>query len=143
MARTNKKIGELLIEHKLITYEQLEEALTVQKNTRELLGKILVNRGVVTEKDVVRMYAQQQGVYFVDLSKMKVTAAMAKSIPSHVCQRHKVIALNKDDKKVVLAMVNPLDIFALDDVKLVTGLDVQPVIAMPQEIEGLISKFFS
>ncbi len=143
MAKVQRKLGELLMEARLITQEQLDECLDVQKTTRELLGQILVAKGYVMEKDVIRMYAKQQGVYFVDLSKMKVSASVAKAIPSHLCQRHKVLALNKDDKKVVLAMANPLDIFAIDDVKLVTGLDVQPVIAMPSEIDQLVSKFFS
>ncbi len=129
-----KKLGELLIENGLITEEQLQEALDVQRNSPELLGKIMTNLGFVTELDVLKMIAVQLGVPFVDLSRVKVVPIIAKSLPPHIAQRHKVIPISKDKRKIVLAMVNPLNVFAIDEVRLTTGLDVVPVLAQEEQL---------
>ncbi|HOO55798.1 MAG TPA: ATPase, T2SS/T4P/T4SS family [bacterium] len=124
-----KKIGELLIENGLITEDQLREALEIQRNSSELIGKIMNNLGFVTETDILKMLAVQLGVPFVDLARIKIVPAIAKSLPPHVAQRHKVIPISKDKRKIVLAMANPLNVFAIDEVKLSTGLEVVPVLA--------------
>jgi len=131
---TRKRIGELLIENNLITEDQLNEALEVQRNSSELIGKIMVNLGFVTELDVLKMLAIQLGVPFVDLSRMKIMPQIAKSLPPHVAQRHKVIPVSKDKRRIVLAMENPLNVFAIDEVKLTTGLDVVPVLAHEEQL---------
>ena len=130
----SKRIGELLVENSIITQPQLEDALEVQRNSYELLGKILVNRRFCTELDVLKMLAKQMGVAFVDLTRIKIVPIIAKSLPPHVAQRHKVIPISKDRHKIVLAMANPLNVFALDEVKLVTGLNVQPVLAPEEQV---------
>jgi type IV pilus assembly protein PilB len=129
-----KRIGELLVERGLITAEQLDEAISVQRNSHELLGKIMVNLGFLNELDVLKVLAIQYGVPFVDLSRMKIMPQIAKSLPPHVAQRHKVIPVSKDKRKIVLAMDNPLNVFAIDEVKLTTGLDVVPVLAQEEQL---------
>ncbi len=133
-ASGRKKIGELLIENGLITQQQLRDALEIQRSSNELIGKIMIGLGFVTEMDVLKMYAFQLGVPFVDLSRVKIVPAIAKGLPPHVAQKHKVIPISKDKRKIVLAMANPLNIFALDEVKLTTGLDVVPVLAQEEQL---------
>lgn len=133
--KLKKRIGELMTEHGLITEKQLDEALAVQRSTPgELIGKIMTNLGFVTEVDVLKMHALQIGVPFVDLGRLKIVPAIAKSLPPHVAQRHGVIPISKDKRKIVLAMANPLNVFAIDEVKLVTGLDVVPVMAQEEPL---------
>ncbi len=130
-----KRIGELLIENGLITQDQLDDALDIQRTSSgELIGKIMINLGFVTERDILNMYSKQLGVPFVDLSRMKIVPAIAKSLQPHVAQKHKVIPISKDKRKIVLAMVNPLNVFAIDEVKLTTGLDVVPVLAQEEQL---------
>ncbi|HOX28244.1 MAG TPA: type II secretion system ATPase GspE [bacterium] len=137
MAKTatkRKRIGELLIDNGLITEDQLQDALDVQRTSNEQIGRIMVNLGFVTELDVLKMLAVQLGVPFVDLSRVKIVPVIAKSLQPHVAQRHKVIPISKDKRKIVLAMVNPLNVFAIDEVKLTTGLEVVPVLAQEEQL---------
>ncbi|MEW5946002.1 MAG: type II secretion system ATPase GspE [bacterium] len=129
-----KRLGELMVEHGLVTEKQVGEALDVQRTSGELIGKTMVNLGFVTETDVLKMYALQIGVPFVDMGRIKIVPAIAKSLPPHVAQRHMVIPISKDKRKIVLAMSNPLNVFAIDEVKLVTGLDVVPVLADEEQL---------
>jgi type IV pilus assembly protein PilB len=133
-AGKRRRIGELLLGSGLITEAQLQEALDVQQRSPELLGKILINLGFCTETDVLKMLAQQMGVPFVDLKRIKIVPVIAKSLPPHVAQRHKVIPISKDRTKIVLAMANPLNVFAIDEVKLVTGLSVSPVLVQEEQV---------
>lgn len=132
--KNKKRIGELLIEHGLITQEQLDEALDVQRSSEELIGRIMVNLGFVKELDVLKMYALQLGVPFVDLSRMRIMPVIAKSLPSHIAQKHRVIPISKDKQRIVLAMANPLNVFAIDEVQLSTGLTVTPVLANEEQL---------
>jgi len=106
-----RRLGELLIENGLLTEQQLHDALEIQRTSNELIGKIMISLGFVTEMDVLKMLALQLGVPFVDLSRVKIVPAIAKSLQPHVAQRHKVIPISKDKRKIVLAMVNPLNVF--------------------------------
>jgi len=132
--RTTKKIGQLLLEHGLLTEEQLNEALDVQRTSAELIGKIMVNLGFVKESDVLKMHALQLGVPFVDLGRMKIMPVIAKSLPPHIAQKHKIIPISKDKHRIVLAMANPLNVFAIDEVELTTGLKVTPVLAQEDQL---------
>ncbi len=129
-----KKMGELLIEHGIITREQLDEALDVQRHSEELIGRIMVNLGFLNELDVLKMYALQLGVPFVDLSRMRIMPVIAKSLPPHIAQKHKVIPISKDKQRIVLAMANPLNVFAIDEIQLSTGLTVTPVLAHEEQL---------
>ncbi|MFA6450590.1 MAG: ATPase, T2SS/T4P/T4SS family, partial [bacterium] len=133
-AGKRRLIGELLIEHGLLTEQQLNDALEIQRTSNEIVGRIMISLGFVTEMDVLKMHALQLGVPFVDLSRVKIVPAIAKSLQPHVAQRHKVIPISKDKRKIVLAMVNPLNVFAIDEVKLTTGLEVVPVLAQEEQL---------
>ncbi len=142
MKSQKKLLGEIMVENGTITRSQLQKALEIQNNTKELLGKILINLGYITEKDLVQTLAAQIGIPFLDLSKVKLNPAIAKFIPPYLAQRHLLLPLTKTKDKIVLAMANPLNVFAIDEVKLITGLEVEPIFVMEDQVVQAIHNFY-
>jgi len=140
--KNRKRIGDLLIDAGLITQEQLEKALSVQKKTGERLGKALINLGYVTEESMIEVLEFQLGVPHVNLSNIKVSREIAAAIPQALAERYSVIPIKKEGKKLVLAMADPTNFYAIDDVRMVCGCDVEPVIAAEKEILRAISESY-
>lgn len=138
----NKDIGELLIDGGFITDRQLQKAKDKVGSSNEPLQKILVSMGYVSEKDITEVIGQQMGVDFVDLENMELDADMARSIPEHLAQRYKVIPVGQKGNRLTLAMVDPLNVIAIDDIRLITGFDIEPVIATEEAIEKTINRQF-
>lgn len=138
----NKDIGELLIDGGFITDRQLQKAKDKVGASNEPLQKILVSMGYVSEKDITEVIGQQMGVDFVDLENMELDADMARSIPEHLAQRYKVIPVGQKGNRLTLAMVDPLNVIAIDDIRLITGFDIEPVIATEEAIEKTINRQF-
>jgi len=138
-----KRLGEMLTEAGLITSEQLAKALENQRESRLRLGKVLVNLGFVSELDVIRVLENQLGIRYIDLEKTVIPGEVARLIPEAVAQRHKVIPVKKTENRITLAMVDPLNVIAIDDVRLNTGLEVDPVIATEAGVEGAIAQHFA
>ncbi|UCH34230.1 MAG: Flp pilus assembly complex ATPase component TadA [Armatimonadota bacterium] len=132
-----KPIGQILLDRGLITQEQLDEALTIQTSTTEKLGRILVDRGYVKEKDVLGAYAEQIGVPFVELDRTQIDEQAAKSIPQSMIQRHSAIPIRREGNRLVVAMADPTNVFALDDIRLMTGYEVEPVLASAEDIAAI------
>jgi len=132
-----KPIGQILLERGLITQEQLDEALAIQTSNAEKLGRILVDRGYVKEKDVLRAYAEQIGVPFVELDRSQIDEQASKSIPQSMIQRHSAIPIRRNGNRLVVAMADPTNVFALDDIRLMTGYEVEPVLASKEDIDAL------
>lgn len=138
----NKDIGELLIDGGFITERQLAKAREKSLSSNEPLQKILVQLGFVSEKDITEVIGQQMGVAFVDLENMELEPEMARSIPEHLAQRYKVIPVAQKDNRLTLAMVDPLNVLAIDDIRLITGFDIEPVIATEEAILKTINRQF-
>ena len=138
----NKDIGELLIDGGFITDRQLQKAKDKIGASNEPLQKILVSMGYVSEKDITEVIGQQMGVDFVDLENMELDPDMARSIPEHLAQRYKVIPVGQKGNRLTLAMVDPLNVIAIDDIRLITGFDIEPVIATEEAIEKTINRQF-
>ena len=138
----NKDIGELLIDGGFITERQLQKAKDKVSSSNEPIQKILVSMGFVSEKDITEVIGQQMGVDFVDLDNMELDADMARSIPEHLAQRYKVIPVGQKGNRLTLAMVDPLNVIAIDDIRLITGFDIEPVIATEESIERTINRQF-
>lgn len=138
----NKDIGELLIEGGFITSRQLDKAKNKMAQTNDPLQKILVSLGFVSEKDITEVIGQQMGVDFVDLEERELEPDLARSIPEHLAHRYKVIPVAQHDNKLTLAMVDPLNVIAIDDIRLITGFDIEPVIATEEAIQKTINRLF-
>jgi type IV pilus assembly protein PilB len=122
------KLGDALVEKGLITQEQLQDALTKGKLSGKRLGTVLIEMGLVTEEHIVEVLAEQLNVPKIDLSNYLIEPSTVKLIPEHVARRHQLIPINKVGNKLTVAMVDPLNIVAIDDVALMTGMVVKPVI---------------
>jgi type IV pilus assembly protein PilB len=139
--RRARKLGEILVEQGLISREQLEQALFEQSRTDQLLGRILIDLGLVKESDLMAALAAQVGFKFVDLSDMTIDPTAAGLVPETVARRYHALPVGYEDSKLVVAMADPSNLFALDDIRTITGMDVQPVVATAGDIEQAIRKY--
>ncbi len=143
LARASKRdLPELLIEEKLITERQLNKALEQQRKTSEKLEKILVQLGFLSEKDLTEVMGKQMGVMFVDLESQNIDPELIKTVPEHLVRRYKVVPIGQLDNKLTLAMVDPLNVLAIDDIRLITGFDIQPVICTEDAVTKVIDRSF-
>jgi type IV pilus assembly protein PilB len=133
-----KPLGQILLDKGLVKQGQLDEALKVQKNTTEQLGRILVELGYVSEKDVLRGHAEQLGIPFLELDRTSVDEDVAKAIPQSVVQRYNAIPIRRSGNRLTVAMADPTNVFALDDIRLITGYEIDPMLASPDDIGALM-----
>ena len=140
--KVKRKIEDILLEKKLVSGEDLEKAKEVQRVSGDSLGNLLVRMGVISQPDMTRAYAQQWDIPYVNLEDLKLNIEVIKTIPQSLAQRHKVIATSREDKELTVAMVDPLNVFAIDDLRLVTGLKIKPVFATEDQIVRTITEYY-
>ncbi|MBI3610603.1 MAG: type II secretion system ATPase GspE [Nitrospirae bacterium] len=138
-----KMLGEMLIAEGLITREQLERALAEQKLHGGRIGAIFRSLGFVTEDDIIKVLGKQMGIQPVALSSIIIDPDVVKILPETLARRHQVIPLFKKDKTLTLAMVDPLNVFAIDDLRGATGLTIQPVVSSESDVMKAIDRFYS
>ncbi len=143
MQRTNLKLGELLSYAGKITKDQLDEALEVQKTSSMKIGEILVDKGWISLDEIVDTLELQLGFPKVDLSKYEINTNVVTLIPESIVKKYKLIAIDKNGDSLVVAMVDPLNFFAIDDIKLYTKMEVIPCLANGTEVERAIEKYYS
>jgi len=136
------KLGEMLIKARLLTAEQLQQALDHQKNDGGKLGYNLVKLGFVKEEDITGLLSRQYGVASINLRDASVDETVVKLIPSEVAQKYLILPLRRTGATLTLAMVDPTNVFAMDDVKFMTGYNVEPVVASEMAIKEAIDKYF-
>ncbi|MDP8211836.1 MAG: hypothetical protein P9X22_00915 [Candidatus Zapsychrus exili] len=140
---SNKQLGELLIERGVITREQLKVAIDKQKQQKGgLIGEILVNLNFATEKDIAQVLTCQYGFPYLPLSNYDIDQEVISSVPENVCQKHCLIPIDKIGKSLTLAMANPLNVQASEDVELVTGCIVQIFVSTATEVQQAIDKYY-
>ena len=143
MVAMRKDIGELLLEAGVITPEQLNEARETQKVAPGDIGQIIQDLGFANPKQVMQARARQLNIPFVDLTTQKIDPAAVNIVPEHVVRRHKVMPVKKDGNRLSVAMSDTQNIMALDDLGAVTrGLQIVPVLAMPDAIEDAINHHY-
>lgn len=137
-------IGDIFLRLGLITQDQLNQAIEKQGllKRQESLGDVLVSMGLITDKDRVRGLGEQWGVPFVDLSEIEVDPSVLKLVAQNIARRLKVLPVLKKNGKLLLAMKNPLDIFAIDEVRMMTGLDVEPAISPEEDIINAVGRLY-
>jgi type IV pilus assembly protein PilB len=143
LQKSNLKIGELLLHAGKISQDQLDEALMEQNHTNSKLGEIIVEKGWLQPQEIVEALEFQLGFPRVDLSKFEININVATLIPENLVRKYKLIAIDKKNNRLILAMADPLNFIAIDDVKLYTKLDVEPCVAAITDIEKIIDKFYS
>jgi type IV pilus assembly protein PilB len=140
-SRKTKKLGEILVDEGLITAEQLERALVEQSRTDQLLGRILIDLKMVKESDLMAALAKQIGFRFVDLTEYTIDGSAAGLIPEQVARRYRALPIGYEDSRLLVAMADPANLFALDDIRTITGMDLMPVVATAADIESAIRKY--
>src|SRR5262245_21762805 len=136
------KLGEMLIKARLINQEQLNKALEAQKVNGGKLGYNLVKLGFVKEDDITQLLSQQYGVPAVNLRNVQVDEAVVKLIPSEVAQKYLIMPVQRMVSTLTIAMVDPTNVFAMDDIKFMTGYNVEPVVASEVAIKDGIDKYY-
>jgi len=143
MTYTRERLGELLLAAGRITDGQLAEALAVQAHEGGKIGQVLVRQLVLDEDMIARTLADQKGLQFISLTTYPVDREAVARIPERVARRCLVIPVGYSDGAIVLAMADPLDIEAIDDIKVRTNMPVIPVVATPTQIQYAIEKFIT
>src|SRR2546428_11146283 len=136
------KLGEMLIKAGLLTPQKLQEALEYQKTNGGKLGLNLVKLGLVKEEDITRVLSQQYGVPAINLIKVEVDDAVVKLIPSEVAQKYLIMPVSRTGATLTIAMVDPTNVFAMDDIKFMTGYNVEPVVASEVAIKEAIDRYY-
>jgi type IV pilus assembly protein PilB len=137
------RIGEMLIDRGLISPEDLEQALQYQRGSGRRMGEALVEMGVISEFDLTRILAERLGYDFVDLSSENLDFLVASLIPEEVARRYQALPIREGDGRVVVAMASPSDVFALDDLRVLTDSSVVAVMAAPTQLLDAIDRAFS
>ncbi|MEN6567057.1 MAG: ATPase, T2SS/T4P/T4SS family [Veillonellales bacterium] len=142
MSSKHKRLGDILMETGLLSEDQLKKALVVQKKTGERLGKVLINLDYITEESMIEVLEFQLGIPHVNLSDTVVKEEVAALIPVSLAERYQIIPIKQAGKKLTLAMVDPTNFFAIDDVRMITGCDVEAVIAAAGEVKRAINQSY-
>src|SRR6267378_3964605 len=134
----SQRLGDLLVKEKIITPEQLDQANKVQKETKCRLGSALVKLGFLTDEDVTNFLSRQYGVPAINLSYFEIDPAVVKLIPYETAKRYQILPLSRVGASLTIAMVDPTNVFAMDDIKFMTGFNIEPVVASESSIiEGI------
>jgi type IV pilus assembly protein PilB len=139
--RKPKQLGQILLEQGLLTEEQLNRALEQHRNTPKSLGRVLIDLGYIRERDLVRALAEQVGLEFVDLTEARIDAGVAALVPEAIARRYRALPIGERDGKLLVAMSDPANMYALDDIRTITGRDVLPLVATSNDVEQAIAKF--
>jgi type IV pilus assembly protein PilB len=136
------RIGELLLKEKLITAEQLQQALSQQKSNGGKLGYNLVKMGFVKDEQITSLLSKQYGVPAISLAQFKIDPTIVKLVPTETARKYQMIPLSRSGSTLTIAMTDPTNVFAMDDIKFMTGYTVEPVVASEVAITDAIEKYY-
>jgi type IV pilus assembly protein PilB len=137
------RIGELLLKEKRITPAQLQEALSYQKTKGGKLGFNLVALGFVKDEEITALLSKQYGVPSINLAQFDIDASIIKLIPSETAHKYQIVPLSRAGATLTIAMTDPTNVFAMDDIKFMTGYNVEPVVASETAVMAAIQKYYS
>ncbi|MCP4675440.1 MAG: type IV-A pilus assembly ATPase PilB [Deltaproteobacteria bacterium] len=140
---TDERLGELLVRENLISLSELRQAQELQKASGGNLGKTLTKLGHVSDKEITEFLASQYNVPAIELGEYPIEPEIAALIPQEVAERHKMIPVSRAGTSLVVAMVDPTNLHAIDDVKFLTGYNVEPVVSSEAAIEKAIENTYS
>jgi type IV pilus assembly protein PilB len=136
------RIGELLLKEKRITPDQLQQALTHQKANGGKLGYNLVKMGFVKDEEITALLSKQYGVPSINLAQFEIDLAVIKLIPAETAQKYQIVPLSRAGATLTIAMTDPTNVFAMDDIKFMTGYNVEPVVASETAVIEAIQRYY-
>ena len=135
-------IGDRLVEQGKITPEQIQEAQAARRGPSDRIDKVLIRLGYVTEREVLEVIGEQLSIPVVDLTDIQIDPELLKTVPSKVVHRYRLIPIAREDGTLKIATSNAFDIYALDELRMLTGLRVEPVLASEEEINRVIKQHY-
>ena len=140
----SQRLGDLLVKERIITAEQLEKALKAQRESgpNARLGSTLVQLGFVSDEEVTNFLSRQYGVPAINLQYFEIDASVVKLIPEETAKRYQILPLSRVGASLTIAMVDPTNVFAMDDIKFMTGFNIEPVVASESAIAEAIEKAY-
>ena len=136
------RLGIMLVTANLITEEQLKKALELQQKDGGRLGANLVKLGYLDEDKLASFLSKQYGIPAINLSGYEIDRSVVKLIPSEVAQKYQIIPVMRTGATLTIAMVDPSNVFAIDDIKFMTGYNVEPVVATESALKSSINKYY-
>ena len=138
-----KQLGQLLVDAKLITPENLEKALIIQQEKEELIGRILVALGVTTEDAIARALTAQYGFPYLPLGGYEMDPTVVKIIPESVAKKYELIAVDRVGNILTLAMSNPLNTKAVEEIEVITHCKIQCFVSTSTDVSEAIKKYYN
>src|SRR5262249_2012773 len=136
------KLGELMLQENMVSPQQLQEAIADQKMNGRKLGKAFVSLGYVRDEEITSLLSRQYGVPSINLDHFEVDPAIIKIIPSETSRKYQILPLSRSGATLTIAMADPTNVFAMDDIKFMTGYNVEPVVASETSLEDAIEKYY-
>ncbi len=137
-----KQLGDILLSNGLVSAQELQDAYSEHQREGRSLGRVLVERGVLTEGQLVAALAAQIGMRFVDLGDIAVDGSAIGMVSGAVCRRHTALPIAVEDGKLVVAMADPANVFAIDDIRSSSGMDVRPVVSTRADVMAAIDRYY-
>ncbi len=137
------RLGELLVRENLISLQQLQKAQDEQRKTGGRLGSLLVKQGAIAEQDLTSFLSKQYGVPAISLKDFDIDEEVLKLIPRATAEKHQVVPVNRAGSSLIVAMSDPSNIFAVDDIKFLTGYNVEVVVASEEAIKEAIERYYA
>ncbi|CAM4422850.1 GspE/PulE family protein [Paenibacillus tarimensis] len=142
MAIVKKRLGDLLVESRIISQEQLQEALAEQSKSKQKLGDLLITQGYITEQQLIEVLEFQLGIPHVSLYKYQIDPTITQIIPESLARRYQAIPFHKEGGKLMVAMADPLDYFAIEELRMSTGFRIEPAISSKDELQRAIARHY-
>lgn len=139
---TGKFLFDILYKKSLISEKDLDRINKIQRDTRKDLQKIIIKYGILKKDEMMIALAEEIGVKYVNLNNINIDPSMVVLIPEETCRRHQLIAIDKDEEKVTVAMANPLDVFVHDEIKIRLGYNVEAVLSYGEDINKVLNAIF-
>jgi type IV pilus assembly protein PilB len=136
------KLGELLLKENMVTPQQLQDALNHQRMNGGKLGKAFVSLGYVRDEEITSLLSRQYGVPSINLDHFEVDPTIIKIIPAETTRKYQILPLSRSGATLTIAMADPTNVFAMDDIKFMTGYNVEPVVASETSIEEAIERYY-
>ncbi len=141
-AGLKERLSEILISKGILTEDKLNQALKIQKEEGGSLGDILVSQGVISQKELLAILSQQLGIPPISLSKYKIDPEITKVVPRKIASHYQIMPISRIGNVLTVAMADPLNVFAMDDIKKVTGLEISPIITSPDDVKAAIDQYY-
>ena len=136
------RIGELLVREKMLSLQQLQQAQDEAKRTGKRLGATLSRLGYVKDQDLTQFVAKQYSLPSINLSEIEIDPTVLRLVPREICEKHQVVPIRRNGPTLIVAMADPSNIYAIDELKFLTQYNIEPVVASEASVEATISRYY-